>query len=246
MADLVDKFYEGDLTPAEEESLDLLLESSPEAADRFAKRAAEAYARYGLPDMGPESNPGQGFGWRLRLEMLALVLTLTAGYGWWHHRQSVSSNVSAESQAPAVESRSTKPALAKPSGGREAGENPSEKLLPQSQKAGLSKAGENQALEGNPVPAVGPASKAPGAGGKASRLRIMVEIGQEGPVTVEILDAQGARVKSLFNGALPSGSYSFSWDGKLEDGRKALPGQYRIETHSGSTVQTQEFSIEKK
>src|SRR5580698_10179419 len=83
MADLVDKFFSMDMSESEEEALDQLLSSSPEAASRFSDKASEIYARYGLPDLGPDSTPGKNFWWRLRLGLLAFVLLLAGGYGWW-------------------------------------------------------------------------------------------------------------------------------------------------------------------
>jgi hypothetical protein len=83
MADLVDKFFSMDMSESEEEALDELLASSPEAASRFSEKASEIYARYGLPDLGPDSTPGKNFWWRLRLGLLAFVLVLAGGYGWW-------------------------------------------------------------------------------------------------------------------------------------------------------------------
>jgi hypothetical protein len=86
MADLVDKFFSMDMSESEEEALDQLLASSPEAASRFSEKASEIYARYGLPDLGPDSTPGKNFWWRLRLGLLAFVLFLAGGYGWWCNR----------------------------------------------------------------------------------------------------------------------------------------------------------------
>jgi hypothetical protein len=86
MADMVDKFFLMDMSESEEEALDQLLASSPEAASRFSEKASEIYARYGLPDLGPDSTPGKNFWWRLRLGLLAFVLILAGGYGWWCNR----------------------------------------------------------------------------------------------------------------------------------------------------------------
>src|SRR5579862_532187 len=87
MVDLVDKFYLADLSESEEEALDVFLASSPEAAGLFADKAAEAYARYGLPDPGVTKGPG--FSSRWSLGFLALVLVLMAGYGWWRREWAV-------------------------------------------------------------------------------------------------------------------------------------------------------------
>ncbi len=79
-----------------------------------------------------------------------------------------------------------------------------------------------------------------------SRLKIDLAIGQNGPVTVRILDSAGADVKSLYSGSLAAGTYSFTWDGKLDNGKTAPPGQYQIESRNDSTVQDKEFWIQPK
>ncbi|HUO58779.1 MAG TPA: FlgD immunoglobulin-like domain containing protein [bacterium] len=241
MADLVEKFYEMDLSPSEEEALDQLLASSPEAADRFAKKAAEAYSRYGLPDLGPDAVPGRNYGWRLRVGLLAFVLVLSAGYGWWHHSHMGVAALAPENPAPV--SKGAKSLPSKSYSSSMAVDKSGGVGLGAPSKAGLGAETSSTSPAG---PETSKAVQGPAPAGKASRLRINVEIGQEGPVTVEIVNAQGIPVKNLYTGSLPAGNYSFSWDGKLEDGSKAQPGEYRIETHSGTTVQTQEFSIEEK
>lgn len=53
MADLVEKYFQQDLTEAEQEALSGSLLSSDETALKFERMAGEAYARYGLPDLQP-------------------------------------------------------------------------------------------------------------------------------------------------------------------------------------------------
>ncbi|MBC7604373.1 MAG: hypothetical protein H7255_17155, partial [Ramlibacter sp.] len=47
-------------------------------------------------------------------------------------------------------------------------------------------------------------------------------------VTVDILGADGATVRSLALGASPAGARSFTWDGKAADGTTAPDGAYRM------------------
>lgn len=241
MTDLTDKFFKADLSQDEEEALDALLASSPEAAGRFADKAAEAYARFGLPEAGASSGPGPMPGWRFRLGTLAFALALVAGLGWWRHGPGKAAWNFQGNQPPAAGS----PSVRLSAGVSPAGKTESSKAPDSNEKPGdfQHANGEKPLLEApsrtSGIPSV-PGSKT------YSQLKISVEIRQEGPVTVEILGADGATVKNLFNGALPAGKYDFTWDGKLEDGRPASPGNYRLETRSGPTVQTQEFSIEKK
>ncbi len=47
-------------------------------------------------------------------------------------------------------------------------------------------------------------------------------------VSVDIVDATGATVRSLTLGPVPAGVRSFSWDGLKTDGQAAAPGTYRL------------------
>ena len=84
MSDLVEQFYKGELSEAEEEALDQLLASSPEAADRFARIAASAYNRYGLPG-APKGFLGF-WGLKIVVALVSAAVFLTAGYHYWHGR----------------------------------------------------------------------------------------------------------------------------------------------------------------
>lgn len=284
MADLVDKFYSVDLSPGEEEALDDLLSSSPEAANRFAEKAAEAYSRYGLPDLGPHSHPGKNSWWRLRLGLLFFVLVSGGGFGWWRHHQNTenpspeASGIQASVPASGLSglkpgrsdsviektiTLSRPPQTADPDAqgkkdspiGKLKGKSGTLSDSPSRQPEGFS--GSRAPLSG-PPPTAGQESKSLEAGNLSplpqdhpatrgyARLKINVDISQAGPVTVCILNSAGIKVKDLYAGTLPAGERSFTWDGKLDDGRKAQPGSYRIETHSGNQVQTQDFQIEQK
>ena len=256
MNDLVDKFFTVDMSFGEEEALDELLASSPEAANRFAEKAAEVYARYGLPDLGPDSNPGKNAGWRVRLGLLFFALALAGGLGWWRH----SRNGETSSAAPAL-------SLSNPSVGLKAAASSEVSLEKSKAKKevvpdSLPITKNPEGLSGSRVPDSFPVQAVPismngtrPAGSPPqdfspakgySRLKIKVAISQAGPVTVCILDSHGANVKEVYAGYLPAGESSFTWDGKRDDGRKALPGGYQIKTLSPGQVQTQAFQIEPK
>lgn len=234
MNDLVEKFFKEDLTSEEEESLEALLASSPEDAGRFADKAALAYDRFGLPDPEnpPESSPKPG--WGLRLTALAFVLALMAGLGWWRHVPGKAAGITQKNRQPALTSTYA-PAPALNAGSPVEKSGPEDLGLPTSQEGAPAK-----------VPSGAPGPPLASKTRTYSQLKIGVEVREEGPVTVEILDSTGVTVKNLFTGSLPAGSYAFTWDGKLADGRPAPPGNYRIETRSGPSVQTRDFSIEKK
>jgi hypothetical protein len=304
MADLVDKFYSADLSESEEEALDGLLASSLEAADRFAEKASQAYARYGLPD--PDSKPGPNSGWRKGLGFLALLIALAGGYLWWragwtaqpnatNNLSSLTANTqgspinngnnglpafqgSSSSEATPsgqslstmasqnglknVKNKNSRPSASVSNGSATASQEvpirvpstPSGSTVGTDLKNSLSSnssvPGSVQVASANiaspagaPMGTQPPQTPAPGPQGH-SRLKIDLAISQSGPVTVRILDNTGVDVKDLYSGTLAAGTYAFTWDGKLDNGKTASPGKYQIESRNGSTVQTKDFWIE--
>jgi len=252
MPDLVDKFFSSDLSPLEEDELDGLLESSTDAADRFAQKAAEAYARYGLPEEGlPPAGTGSYGGRNLLRFLAALAVVAVIGFGvkWAAKLRPLvaSSNVEeGVTIVPLVVTSETLPAQNK--------QNPDSASNLKSVPA-LSAPGDR----GNKVPETpasgaaagktqlqmaGVSSPAPGRG--HSRLKIDLVIAQSGPVTVLILDSSGTQVKALYAGNLPAGIHAFIWDGKLDGGKTAPPGQYQIESRNGTASQTKAFWITPK
>lgn len=233
MIDLVEKFFSGDLSPAEEEALDALLASSPEAADRFAEKAAQAYSRFGLP--GPDSHQGSRRSWL----SLLLLLALAMGYGW--HRYggfqkalgpAAQTAVSSSSETENQKTTAVPPGIPAKSPSISYGDK-LHGIAPVSN------------LSGEKGARTTPATPSPQATGRKTRsqLKISVQIKRDGPVTVQILDSGGLAVKSLYTGSLRAGTYAFAWDGRMDNGLKAPPGDYRLQTQTGANVQTQEFSI---
>jgi hypothetical protein len=64
-----------------------------------------------------------------------------------------------------------------------------------------------------------------------------VGLATAGPVSVEVFDARGARVRGLVNGTLGPGRHPLRWDGKDENGRRAGAGVYfaKASTPGGSS-----------
>ncbi len=58
------------------------------------------------------------------------------------------------------------------------------------------------------------------------------------PVTVNIYDARGARIRQLHSGNLESGSNVLIWDGRDSSGRHASSGVYFVRAQAGSTTLT--------
>ena len=67
------------------------------------------------------------------------------------------------------------------------------------------------------------------------RMSATLELATERQVEAAIHDSAGRRVKQLFSGPR-SGPVEISWDGSLEDGRRAAPGLYFLRVRAGSAL----------
>jgi flagellar hook assembly protein FlgD len=83
------------------------------------------------------------------------------------------------------------------------------------------------------------------AGGarEVQRLSVAVKLESAGLVSVRVYDAMGREVRTLHAGVLEAGTWSFTWDGKAEDGSPASPGRYRLETRSGATTLVKDLEV---
>jgi flagellar hook assembly protein FlgD len=75
-------------------------------------------------------------------------------------------------------------------------------------------------------------------------LSVVVSRRSAGLVTVRILDSGKKEVRLLYAGMLQPGDWTFEWEGLLEDGSRAVPGAYFVETQSGSAVMQKKIQIE--
>ena len=86
MPDLVQKYFEEDLTEAEYEALEQILETSDEAAWRFGKAAEKAYYRYGFAKPRwpgpPHSSAGLKFGLKPWLGLSLIVAGAAVAWLW--------------------------------------------------------------------------------------------------------------------------------------------------------------------
>lgn len=64
-----------------------------------------------------------------------------------------------------------------------------------------------------------------------------------GPVTFEVLDAGGSRVRQLTVEATAAGSTSFQWDGRDEAGAPAAAGRYTIRAISSGGESAEELEV---
>lgn len=80
MEDLVGDFFRRELSESEKDRLGRALESSPEAADRFARLAEEAYRATGYPEPVPPGTASGGNPWVMIGLFAALALLLFLGW----------------------------------------------------------------------------------------------------------------------------------------------------------------------
>jgi len=250
MDDLVEKFYATDLTGEEEEALDRLLDSSPEAAERFARLAAEAYGRSGQPDPGAGGDDLASGPTAMRILLFFGGLFLVAAFGIWHvlrtgpaPAEGIPSNTSVVSPTQHLGDSNSIPEgnVSVPA---ENGKTPATNLrtpvLPGSSNP------KSVAAHSDATPSKTHLSTDDATDPGHRNLKVTLELTEAAPVTIRVLDPQGQEVKSLYRGQLQTGKASFTWNGRLANGRKAPPGTYRIETRSGTTVQTREVLLQKK
>ncbi len=68
--------------------------------------------------------------------------------------------------------------------------------------------------------------------------RIVYSMTNQGPVTIDVLDAAGRRVNTLLNGTRGVGSHSVNWSGRDQDGRRVASGVYFVRMQAGDEVRT--------
>ena len=62
-------------------------------------------------------------------------------------------------------------------------------------------------------------------------------------VRLEVYNLSGQRVVSLLSGALASGQYSITWDGRDQRGYAVSSGLYFYRLEAGSFLQTRKFTL---
>lgn len=204
MIHLVEKFFNEDLTGADEEALEKLLLQSTEAASEFNVLAEEAYLATGQP---AHQWPGKtiqiphvgGMGTGLKL-LLALVALGSAVVIWRLWPRPVTEVIPPK----VIPSMTIKPVVALPKA-----------IVP---KITASKILPSRAVSEQEGDALG----------------ILVETPQVALVTVRVLDHSGREIRVLYTGVLDPGKWSFRWDGLLENGKPAAGGNYTIEVQKGS------------
>jgi hypothetical protein len=238
MPDLVDKFFQRDLSEAEQASLSAALLSSDETALKFETKAEKAYLSFGLPipqahwpaqDNLPwhstqSHSVGHGWGALRHLGHLGhlghwiwpsvFVAGVAGSVATWHYTQKMTVPVAAaEVSTLSVPTPFSRSPVLKP--------------VPQ---PALKAVVPVRVDETNPP--------------VFSSLSVVVHRAQSGPVQVRVTDPSGQQIIVLYNGDLQPGSWAFQWDGKLNDGDPAKPGFYWIEVQAGAFQQRKSIQIQ--
>jgi hypothetical protein len=219
MTNLVDQFFQRNLSEAEAQSLDELLGKSPEEALRLGEKMKQEYLAMGLPlptlprHFGP-ALPGTGLP-LLKAALLAAVLAGAGAFTWWFWSK------------PAPQSSVPFASVEKP----DLPEIPPREALPRPE-AKL------------PPPPIEIPQRLTGSTVEGNRLSVVVELESPASVEVRILNPKDQPVRTLYQGNLEAGEWAIHWDGFLSDGSRAPGGDYRIQVKSGSTEMSKNVSIE--
>jgi hypothetical protein len=216
MINLVDEFFKRNLTEAEAQNLEELLEKSPEASSRFGEMLRQEYLSLGLPEPkipknfhSPISIPPTAWLGPV-LGFLALVGVAVVSLAWWmrpHSELAVLTLTASLPQKPIAAEVSQNPGILPP---------PPIQLP---QKLGA------DSVEGN-------------------RLSVVVELEKIAQVQVRVMNPQEQSLRVLFEGPLSPGKWAIQWDGRLADGTQAESGKYLIQVKAGSQVMSKSVSVE--
>ncbi len=224
MNPLYEKYFFGELTDTEEQTLEQMLTQSESEAWDFGQTAEEVYHRYGLPE--PELPGGSGEGippgaikpWKWLIPLSGLLFL----GAYWLWKQPLS-QLPLKQREPAVPSlpapvmKVIKRAVPSPKAGEPAVKVPEAHKETPPEEAGIKESGNN--------------------------LKVVVRRETAGPVTVKVSNSLGLEIRRLYGGMLQTGRWSFEWDGRFGDGRLVEPGKYRIEVQTEGTTQSREIVI---
>ncbi len=233
--DLIKKYFQEDLSEAEEKALSEKLLASTEDALRFGEEAHARYARYGLPE--PElSKPLIGFaastpsvsaalhltylGLKVLAALLGLALTGVVAFGLWRAFAPVS-----------VDSGTQTPDL------------PAAPLVTPAQIHKVH-SGTSSMKTLRVVPVLTPIDLDHPSGKPFSNLSITVHKVAAGAVTVQVTTLEGKSLVPLYRGYLEPGNWGFEWNGQLSNGQAAASGYYQIQLDSGSAAQKKVIQIQ--
>ena len=78
---------------------------------------------------------------------------------------------------------------------------------------------------------------------EGEQMRVEVALPRAMRVQVELFDAQGHRLRRLFDGESPPGGNSYLFDGKDKNGNTLAPGRYRVVVDYGGGVMERWFEL---
>ncbi len=240
MKELIEKYFRGEMTEAEEEALGAQLLNSDETARQFGNRAEAAYKGFGLPEpkwLGRGPVPAPFAGPKLGPWIGPFFLVLIFGALLWYFlRPGATGNIpvvavkvetrEAEVLVPVHSSTPREPVETMAKKVSRALPPPIVTTLP----AGLSR--ESTASSAKSEDPGAPPSIGEGQKEAFPELQVILNLKAPGTVRVRVLDASKVEVRRLFEGQMQPGRWSFEWDGFMENGSAAQPGQYHIEVES--------------
>lgn len=264
MADLILKFFQEEMTQAEEQALSERLLSSTEEALRFGEEAQKAYLGFGLPDPKWPGGGAPPSPWSATLGLKSILLypaLLAAGLAGWtiwhfHARAPLASALTPQLGQVSVINN---PIVSKVIPEALQREKPVEKTFPAQAAPGRTTSpsvqvtgpSEGRALPVAPpqpsaaflTPVLTPVDMSAKVHKTFSDLSVVIRRPSVGEVTVRILKRDGTPMVLLYQGQLKAGKWGFDWDGRLADGHLAPPDYYQIQVQSGPLVQTKSILI---
>ena len=228
MADLIEKFFQEELSKPEYEELAKRLSTSGEEADRFADKAEFLYFQYGLPDPHPAGKLARFFksAWGKLFPVIVVGGSLALWY-WWPKTE----NEVVAQKIPIPQEVVKFAASPRPT--------PARVYTPAVNKV-------SKTTPMTPVPAT--LTPPPGSNLEMNyrRLNVVVDQESDGIITVRIIGPDGLEARKLYEGPLEIGQWAFTWDGILDSGQPASPGTYRVEANGGAGMKSKEVIIREK
>lgn len=199
--ELANAFFERDLTPAEADALEASLESSPEAAEALLAAAEASYRATGLPEpRWSARRPGLG---RMGRGWFVAALLLGGGALFALKANRTSARVydvaEAEGDMPVVE-------------------------VVQADARALEAAPD----AGAAAPAAAASAPIEEAARQGSRLGVVLRLKEAQSLKVQVFDAQGRAVRTLFDGRAEAGERRYEWDGLDALGSRLGGGDYQV------------------
>jgi len=240
--DLVEQYFQRELTEAEKKAMDELMERSPEAARLFVEKSKAAYQPHALPELkwSPQPiAPGRPLRFSKWLWVFAGYGLLAAAFWFWSRNHDFQWPWdSPEPVALSTPGKAPKGGAPSPPAVPFAGEPGADSDLAQAMGAPPTPEDETSDDVGPiPVTALSPSVlEHPG-------LRVIVNRPIPGRVTVTALDATGKEIRFLYSGVVQAGQWAFQWDGRRADGNRAAIGNYTLQVQSGLNLQKQEVWV---